>query len=45
MIDMRELQRAERRLAASGIFATQQTGGAPPSIEVKPPDQEDTKMR
>jgi len=45
MIDMRELQRAERRLAASGIFATQQTGGAPPSIEVKPPDQEGTKMR
>lgn len=45
IIDMRELQRAERRLAASGIFATQQTGGAPPTIEVKPPDQEDTKLR
>jgi outer membrane protein insertion porin family len=45
IIDMRELQRAERRLIASGIFSTQQTGGAPPSIEVKPPDQEETKMR
>lgn len=43
MIDMREIQRAERRLGASGIFATQQSGGAPPRIEIKPPDMEEEK--
>ena len=43
MIDMREIQRAERRLGASGIFATQQSGGTPPRIEIKPPDMEEEK--
>lgn len=45
IIDMREIQRAERRLGASGIFATQQTGGEPPRIEIKPPDQEESIIR
>jgi len=44
LIDIREIRNSERRLAMSQLFETQQTGGEPPRIVVRPPELQDTAI-
>lgn len=38
IIDIREIRNSERRLKASQLFETEQNGGEPPKIVVRPPE-------
>jgi outer membrane protein insertion porin family len=44
LIDIREIRNSERRLKASQLFETEQTGGDPPKIVVRPPELKDVNV-
>jgi len=44
LIDIRQIRDSERRLKASQLFETEQTGGEPPRVVVRPPELRDTAI-
>jgi outer membrane protein insertion porin family len=44
LIDMRQIRDSERRLKFSQLFETEQTGGEPPRIVVRPPELSDAEV-
>jgi outer membrane protein insertion porin family len=44
LIDIRQVRDSERRLKFSQLFETEQTGGEPPRIVIRPPELSDTAL-
>jgi outer membrane protein insertion porin family len=44
LIDIRQIRDSERRLKLSQLFETEQTGGEPPRVVVRPPELKDAAI-